>query len=394
VNSQYIEEPEQLARFCQHLRECDLIAFDTEFVAEDSYKPDLCLIQVATTTQCGIIDPYSCGPLSDFWSIIIDPSKTIVVHSGREESLFCYRATGKIIPGLFDTQLAAGLLGFEYPISYANLNNRLLGKLLDKEETRSDWRRRPLTSQQLSYAAQDVRDLPEICSILGEKLRSQDRLSWLREESLQRQNALAAFETDEQWHRMAGIQSLHGQSLAIAVGLWRWRQGESARRDMPPRRVLRDDLIVELAKRKSADAKRIVGLRGMETRYLRNQVDVLSEVIASAMHDEVPQWPPKQRAIRSQPSPMLIQYLNAAMSCLCRRKHIAPSIVGTSDDLKELVSHKLTSHRGNDDPLPSLMRGWRSQIIGQTFDDLLSGKISLQIHNPNSEMPLRLSDIK
>ncbi len=343
MNPHYIDTPEDLTSFCSHLAESQLIAFDTEFVAEDSYKPELCLIQVATRSELAIIDPYSCGPLNDFWELIVDPQKTIVVHAGREECLFCYRATGRIIHGLFDVQLAAGFMGLEFPISYANLVNRLLGGILDKEETRSDWRKRPLSSQQLKYAIQDVKDLPEIYDILFNRLENESRISWLTEESNKRQELLALFEKDEQWHRMSGIQSLNGQSLSVAVALWRWRESESQRRNTPPRRILRDDLIVELSKRKSSDPRRIASLRGMEHRYLKTQLDAIAEVIERARDEDPPDWPLKQRSYRVQPSSMLIQYLASALSCICRRKNIAPSIVGTADDLKEFVNYRLSS---------------------------------------------------
>ncbi len=394
VNPHYIESAEQLESFCRHLTDSQLIAFDTEFVAEDTYKPELCLIQVATADELAIIDPYECGSLDAFWQQIIDPNKRIVVHAGREECLFCFRATGKSIPGLFDVQLAAGFLGYEFPISYANLVNRMLGGSLDKEETRSDWRRRPLTNQQLKYAIQDVRDLPEIYEQLFSRLSDERRIDWLEEETSKRQSALAMFETDEQWHRMSGIQSLNGHSLAVAIALWRWRESESQRRNQPPRRLLRDDLIVELAKRKSSDPRRIASLRGMEHRYLKGQLEAIAEVIESAKNDEQPEWPFRQKPNRIQPSSMLIQYLASALSCICRRKNIAPSIVGTSDDLKEFVNYRLSSNRNQNSTTPVLLEGWRAKIVGRVLDDLLSGKASLQIQNPASDMPLKILENK
>lgn len=394
MNPQYIDSPAQLSTLCEHLSESTLIAFDTEFVAEDTYKPELCLIQVCTPTQVAIIDPYTCGPLDAYWQQIVAPNKTIVVHAGREECLFCFRATGKSIPGLFDVQLAAGFLGFEFPISYANLVNRLLGVILDKEETRSDWRRRPLNSQQLRYAVQDVRDLPAIHGLLSEMLHKERRTNWLKEESTERQRQLARFESDEQWHRMSGVQSLSGQSLAIAVAIWKWRESESQKRDQPPRRVLRDDLLIELAKRKSSDPRRMANLRGMDQRNVKHQLDAIADVIEGSKNNPMPEWPVRQKSYRIQPSPMLIQYLASALSCICRRKSIASSIVGTADDLKEFVSYRLTSNRNQNGNLPTLLQGWRAQIVGHVLDDLLSGKASLQIQNPASDMPLKILESK
>ena len=389
-NPLIIETPEQLQKFCEHLQATNLICFDTEFVAEDSYKPELCLIQVATPDQVAIIDPYSVGSTDPFWQCIVDPSKKVVVHAGREECLFCFRATGQPIAGLFDVQLAAGFLGHEFPISYGNLVSRMVGTVLDKEETRSDWRRRPLSPQQLKYASADVEDLPEIYESLSDELASKGRDVWFHDEAQSRQQDLLITETEEQWHRLSGVQSLGRQSQAIAYALWRWRDEEAKRRDMPPRRVLRDDLIIELSKRKSSDARRMANLRGMENRNLKSQLPAIADVIEQSRTEEPPQWPVRARASRIQPPTMLTQFLASALASICRRKRIAASIVGTSEDLKAFVSYRLSGSADGSDELPSLLRGWRSEIVGKILDDLLSGKASMRIHNPTSDLPLRV----
>ncbi len=212
MKPEYVQTETELETLCRRLNDRELIAFDTEFVAEDSYRPQLCLVQVAVHDHIAIIDPLACPNLDSFW-ICCSTGRKVVVHAGREEILFCFRATGKTIPNLFDVQIAAGFLGSEYPASYGNLVQRYVGKQLGKEETRSDWRHRPLTPRQLDYAAQDVRDLPLIFDKLSKDLLAKGRLEWLKEEILAKQSDLAAFERQENWFRMAGMQSLTGQSL-------------------------------------------------------------------------------------------------------------------------------------------------------------------------------------
>ena len=129
----YITNQETLHQLCDKIAAQKLVAFDTEFVAEDSYRPELCLVQVATEDEIAIIDPYACGDLNPFWQSLIDPATTVIVHAGREETLFCYRATQSLIPNLFDIQIAAAFLGFEYPASYGNLVHRFTGMILDKD---------------------------------------------------------------------------------------------------------------------------------------------------------------------------------------------------------------------------------------------------------------------
>ena len=384
----YITNPDSLHQLCEKIAAQKLVAFDTEFVAEDSYRPELCLVQVATQDEIAIIDPYACIDLSPFWESLIDPETTVIVHAGREETLFCYRATRKLIPKLFDIQIAAAFLGFEYPASYGNLVHRFTGMVLDKEETRSDWRNRPLSNQQLQYAAQDVRDLPRLFETLSQTLMKQDRLSWLEEETRRRQEELADFESNESWFRISGIQALSGNSLSIVRGLWNWRDLKAKERDVPPRKVLRDDLVVELARRGTSDVRRMTSLRGMEHRHTKQYLQELSKAIEESKLDPPPTWPKKHRYGKGQPAGMLTQFLSAALAYICRTKRIAPAIVATSDDLRDFVKYRLEPQQ-EDAPPPSLTVGWRAEIVGKELDELLAGRLGMVLDNPSSEMPIK-----
>ena len=384
----YITNPESLHQLCEKIAAQKLVAFDTEFVAEDSYRPELCLVQVATEDEIAIIDPYASTDLTPFWNSLIDPNTTVIVHAGREETLFCYRATKKLIPRLFDIQIAAAFLGFEYPASYGNLVQRFTGLVLDKEETRSDWRNRPLTNQQLQYAAQDVRDLPRLFRTLSQHLLKQDRLSWLEEETKRRQEELADFESNESWFRISGIQALSGNSLSIIRGLWIWRDAKAKERDVPPRKVLRDDLLIELARRGTSDVRRMTSLRGMEHRHTKQYLPELSKAIEDSLVGPVPTWPKKHRYGKGQPAGMLTQFLSAALAYICRTKRIAPAIVATSDDLRDFVKYRLEP-QADDTPPPCLTQGWRAEIIGKELDELLAGRLGMVLDNPSSDMPIK-----
>ena len=372
----YITNPESLHQLCEKIAAQKLVAFDTEFVAEDSYRPELCLVQVATEDEIAIIDPYLCTDLSPFWESLIDSETTVIVHAGREETLFCYRATKRLIPNLFDIQIAAAFLGFEYPASYGNLVHRFTGVVLDKEETRSDWRNRPLSNQQLQYAAQDVRDLPRLFHSLSQQLSKQDRRLWLDEETKRRQEELAEFESNESWFRISGIQALSGNSLSIVRGLWNWRDLKAKERDVPPRKILRDDLLVELARRSTSDVRRMTSLRGMEHRHTKQYLPELSKTIEESLLQPPPTWPKKHRYGKGQPAGMLTQFLSAALAYICRTKRIAPAIVATSDDLRDFVKYRLEP-QSEDAPPPSLTLGWRAEIIGKELDDLLAGRLGM-----------------
>jgi ribonuclease D len=384
----YIKSDESLQQLCSQLESESLISFDTEFVSEDSYRPLLCLVQVATENQIAVIDPLDIRDMTCFWNLLVDPDRTVVVHAGREEILFCYRATGKLIPNLFDVQVAAGFNGYEYPASYGKLVQRIVGKTLDKEETRSDWRHRPLSRQQLEYAAQDVRDLVSIYRYLSDKLHKHGRLAWLIEETHLRQEELSAIESSENWHRLSGVSALSGPSLSIARGLWNWRDNRARERNIPPRKILRDDLIIELARRGSADPRRVSALRGMEYRNTRLLIPELSDVIEDAIKHPPPTWPRKRKYGKGQPASMLTQFLSAAMAFVCHQKHISPMLVATADDLRDFVQYRLDRDSDADHP-PSLLQGWRADIIGRELDDLLEGKLAIVLDNPQSEIPIK-----
>ncbi|MEQ1828611.1 MAG: HRDC domain-containing protein [Pirellula sp.] len=384
----YITNLDSLHQLCDKIKERQLVAFDTEFVAEDSYRPELCLVQVAVDDDIAIIDPYLCGDLGCFWESLVDANVTVIVHAGREETLFCYRATKRLMHKLFDIQIAAAFLGFEYPASYGNLVHRFTGAILDKEETRSDWRVRPLTTQQLQYAAQDVRDLPRLYKTLTNQLGKLDRIGWLEEETRRWQEELGEYESSENWYRISGIQSLSGNSLSIVRGLWSWRETKAKERDIPPRKILRDDLMIELARRGTSDARRISSLRGMEHRHMKQHLPELTKAIEESLNQPPPIWPRRQRYGKGQPPAMVTQFLSAALAYICRTKKISPAIVATSDDLRDFVKYRLDPNGDVNSP-PSLLVGWRAEIVGKQLDQLLSGELAMVLDDLESETPIR-----
>ena len=175
-----IDHPDALADCCARLAECRRFGLDTEFVGEDSYHPLLCLIQVATAETLYLIDPFVCTDLEAFWNIVTDPAREVIVHAGREEARLCHLFSGKT-PNLFDLQIAAGLVGYTYPLGHGSLVGQVLGKSLAKGETLTEWRGRPLTRSQIRYAFDDVRFLLGIWQRLADDLDRLGRKEWARE---------------------------------------------------------------------------------------------------------------------------------------------------------------------------------------------------------------------
>lgn len=386
MSTQTITTQSELQRFCAELAKADHIAFDTEFVSEDTYRPELCLIQVAAADRLVVIDPVAAGDTAPFWQVLTSPEREIIVHAGREEVSFCLDAVDAAPPELFDVQLAAGLIGLEYPAGYGSLINKLLGKTLHKRETRTDWRKRPLTPHQIDYALDDVRDLKAIRDILHERLEALGRMHWLREETAAWLDELRAFRSRERWRRVTGSSGLSARDLAVVREIWRWREQEAEQRNRPPKRILRDDLVVELAKRRTADPRQIRAVRGMERSDLQRILPGLAKAIQTGMDVPQEQLPRNQRRESNPHLNMVAQFLSSALSSICRAAQVAPSIVGTAQDVRDFIGQRL-GEQPEDGP-PVLARGWRAEVVGHLLDELLTGKMAIRIADPRSDKPL------
>jgi ribonuclease D len=326
--------------------------------------------------------------VTPFWELVAAPGHATVVHAGREEFRFCLRAVGKWPSQLLDVQLAAGLLGWEYPASYGTLVRKVLGKTLSKGETRTDWRQRPLVPKQIEYALQDVVYLPDLWSDLHGKLLASGRLEWLESEMQDWQAAIERADSLERWRRVSGISGLSARSLVIVRELWRWREQEASKLDRPPRRILRDDLIVELARRGSGDLRQIKAIRGIERSSAKRHLDVIAATIARALAQPRQDWPSTDRVTIPAQVNVLGQFLNTALTSVCRAQQLAPGLVGTAQDVRDLVAYQLGFENGSDGELPALSRGWRAQVVGQSLQNLLDGKTAIRIKNPLSDEPL------
>lgn len=383
----------RLRDYCRDLADCPSIAFDTEFVSEHTYRPVLCLVQVAAAGQLTVIDPLSVKDMTPFWETVAAPGHETIVHAGRSEVEFCLHAVERVPAGLFDVQLAAGLIGIEYPAGYSTLVSRVLDVPAKKHETRTDWRRRPLSQRQIDYSLEDVHYLHPLRDALHARLSKLGRLPWLAEELETWLEQVRHAVSEDRWRRVSGNSGLDGRTLAIVRELYHWREAEAQRRNQPARRVLRDDLIIELAKRQSSDVKRIGAVRGLERGDLAKRVGELAACIQRALNmpeQECPRRGPRE----SMPQlPVLGQFLFAALGSLCRQADLAPNLVGGPGDIRELISYRTAAPRADRAP-PQLARGWRQQFVGGLFDDLLAGRIAVRVGDPNSEHPLVLEPME
>ncbi len=388
---EHVTTTEQLAVLCDQLKSAQRICFDTEFVSEFTYRPDLCLIQVEFDGRLAVIDTHAVRDVTEFWNVVVDGDHQTIVHAGREEIRFCMAATGRVPARWFDVQLAAGMVGLEYPISYAKLLQRLLDTPLSKQETRTDWRRRPLTPSQMEYALQDVIYLPSVKTALAADLKRLGREAWFEAETQAWQQSVTDNESREKWRRITGASGLPAKALRIVKELWRWRESQAQQRDCPPKRVLRDDLIVELARRGKSTESSIRAIRGFHRRDLEPHYPEISAAIEAGLHASPSSTPKLRRKDYPSQINLLGQFLGTALTSICRRQDIASSLVGTVQDVRDLVAFHLGYET---DETPALATGWRAEIVGHSIEQLLAGKLALRIADPHSEAPLAFDPVK
>lgn len=378
---QYITSATALGELCEQLRDSPRLALDTEFVGEETFVPKLELIQVATEHAAAIIDfpaVLSGGALDRFWEIVCDSKIQKVVHAGRQDlDLFAVHA-GQIPKPFFDTQIAAAMVGFGPQVAYANLVQRVHGTRLDKAHTFTNWSARPLSHAQLAYALEDVTFLLAIHDHLHSRLSKLGRLQWVHEEFSRLEGVVGETrrEPQERYQRIRGWDQLKPKAAAVLRDLAAWREGEAKRRNVPRSRVVRDEVLLQLARhppRHQDELRKVRGLHASEVD--RNGASILT-TIHTALALPPTAWPvlPKERKSESE-SNGFVELLQAIVKARALEEEIAPTLLATTADLQELVDAK-TNRAGLDLPL---LKGWRRVLLGDLLLNMLDGKLAVTI---------------
>lgn len=388
VHPPTITDQAALEQLCQRLQQAPQIGIDTEFVSEDTFHPELCLIQIATAEELAVVDTMAVKDLKPFWDLLTQGDHVTIFHAGREELNFVLRAVDAVPRQMFDVQLASGFCCQEFPSAYGAIVRKYLNHKPRKGEQRTDWRRRPLTDAQIDYALEDVRYLLPLYEHLTETLSQSDRLDWFQDELERWRDEVIAARQRKDWRRVSGIGSLSPRSLAIVRELWLWRQQEAERLNKPPKRLLRDDLLVEAAKRKSDKPEQLMAIRGMQRGPMKQLAEEMAACVRRGLKAPVERMPKSTRTRTVSQLNLLGQFLTPALATICQRSNIAASLVGTATDVRELIAFRLDLPEAKEKGPPKLSRGWRAEVVGNLINELLDGKKSIRIVNANHEDPL------
>lgn len=369
---QYINRPEQLPLLCEQINQEPWIALDTEFLREKTYYPKFCLLQIAAPGWVACVDPIAIADLSLLFDAIYNPNIVKVLHSCRQDLEIFYQITGRIPGPVFDTQIAAPLLGFQENPGYAMLVSSFLNINLNKAHTRTDWTQRPLSDDQIQYAADDVIYLCKIYTQMCEQLDKLGRLNWLESDfALLNNPELYQLSPENAWLKVRGKNKLTGRQLSILQSLTEWREQTAQTENKPRNWLFPDDMLLELAKLQPVTITDLTKIRNINERSVNRYGKIMCELIDAAR-----QRPPKpfkdkdQPAKKTQQHEAVLDVLSAVVRIRAEENSLNPIILATRKELEQLLF--------GDDECP-LLQGWRYNMAGQELTGLLQGQYSLSL---------------
>lgn len=372
---QYINTPDQLAKLCEQIKKEPWLALDTEFLREKTYYPKFCLLQIATPQWVACIDPIALPKLDELFDAIYNPAIVKVFHSCRQDLEIFYQLTGKLPSPIFDTQVAAPLLGFQDNPGYAMLVSSLLSINLNKAHTRADWSKRPLTEAQIEYAADDVIYLCQIYQIMVQKLTELGRIDWLKQDFAELENpALYTVAPEQAWFKIKGKNKLTGKQLSIIQTLAQWREKTAQSEDRPKSWLLRDELLFDMAKLQPETVEELANVRGINERAVNRYGQELCQLITTAKNRAPLPLNEKDRPTKkTQQQEAILDILTALVRIRAEENSLNPTILASRKDLEALLF--------NDDDECPILHGWRFTMAGRELIGLLKGKLLLGIES-------------
>jgi ribonuclease D len=373
-----IQQPE-LAAFCAQVEDGRYITVDTEFIRDKTYFPKLCLLQIAGENAAAVIDPLAKGiDLAPVFKLMQKPSLTKVFHAARQDIEIFHLLTKKIPAPIFDTQVAAAVCGYGESVGYEALVNDIVGAEIDKSSRFTDWSARPLSDKQLNYALSDVTHLRVIYEALLGKIEKAGRASWIAEEHAHLIDpAIYEIDPGDAWKRLK-FGNMRPKHVAALRELARWREIEARKADVPRGRIVKDEVLVELAfamPRKESDLAR---MRGMERQLPKSKVDAILAAIETAANLPPSEYPQvKQYRKQSENITSAVAMLQLLLKVTADAQGIASSIIADKDDLEAIAL-------GKEDT--TTLHGWRFDVFGRRAQLLMQGRLKLALAPKNKQV--------
>ena len=382
----YITTPDKLKEFCESLKSSDVLAVDTEFVREKTYFHRIGLIQVAGKNGCAAIDPILLNDLTPLLTILKDSQKLKVFHAARQDLEILVRLCGQVIPPIFDTQVAAALVGWGSQISFAKLIQKALGKRIHKSETYTDWCRRPLSENQIIYALDDVRYLlPAYEKIVG-RLKQLKRERWVAGEIKIWEDPVTFALPDPQTRflKIKSLKSLKPRNLAILKEVAAWRENVAVSRDCLAKFILRDETLMEIARKIPKDTKELSSIRGFHHKEVEKSGTAIISAVRKAFETpdgELPQLPEFNGYSTTRG---VEELLSAFVQIRSEELKIEPSVLA---DRKRIHCFAADFEQKRNMSENFLLQDWRKECIGEPMLRLLNGEVGLKI-NPSGQVTL------
>ena len=379
----------QLAEFCARLSKSNFVAVDTEFMRENTYYPELCLVQMADENEAAAIDPMASGlDMTPMLELICNNEEVLkVFHAGGQDIEIFYNLTGKTPHPLFDTQIAAMALGQGEQIGYSNLVELWIGLQLDKGARFTDWSRRPLDKRQIDYAIGDVTHLSTIFPMMLEKLVSTGRGGWLDDEMERLANAANYHnEPDNAWKRIK-VQSRKPEVLGRLKAMGAWREREAQRKNIPRGRIMKDETLADIAAHPPRHQAELPKVRGLSPAWKDNEIGArLIAVIADA--EPLPRDLMPERNGNGigggKEGALVADLLKLLLKIRSREINVAARLITRSDELEMLAA-------GEREGL-ELLTGWRFEQFGRDALDLVEGRLAFAVVNGKLKMTRTLDE--
>ena len=372
-----------IAELAERAADGGRIAIDTEFVSERRYQALLCLVQVAVPDPAAdggvrteVLDPLEGEPdFAPLARVLADPGVEVVMHAGRQDVAILRRTLDTDVRNIFDTQVAAGFLGFGNQEGYESLVRQVLKVKLRGSEGFTRWDRRPLTPQQLEYAADDARLLLALGDELERRLEERGRVEWAREESRSLEDMSDERDARRSYERLPRLGRLSEAARSVAMELAEWREGEARAADRAPGSVLPDQALVELARRTPRDKHGLEQIRGLPPQTLHRRADALLSAIARG-RERTPPAPPAEPPPREPGDAPLVSLAQALVRHRSMESGVAVELIATQAELAALVGSLRRGENGNQ---LRVAQGWRRELVGDELRELVEGRRALSV---------------